>query len=86
MDHWSTFTKTEQFAAIGAEVVRASLWEYKDTDKFLGALERAFALIDASLDDPKWKREIGILLYVRDEIGKFYANQKSGIGTLYAAL
>lgn len=86
VERWRQLTKNDQFAAISAEVVRAKIWENKNKNNFLGALERAFELIDLSLDDPQWASELYVLLYVRDEIGKFYVRQKSGIEKLYAAL
>lgn len=86
MNNWEKFTKSEQLAAIGAEVVRASIWEEKDKSKFMGALERALALIDASIDDPQWKGELYTPLYLRDEVGKYYAGEQRGIATLRAAM
>jgi len=53
MSNWEKFSKNEQLAAIGAEIARASIWENKDRDKFIGALERALSLINEAIDDPK---------------------------------
>ena len=38
--HWQQFTRNDQLLAISAEIVRASIWEQKDREKFVGALER----------------------------------------------
>ncbi|OGZ00057.1 MAG: hypothetical protein A2945_00005 [Candidatus Liptonbacteria bacterium RIFCSPLOWO2_01_FULL_52_25] len=84
--HWQQFTRNDQLLAISAEIVRASIWEQKDREKFVGALERAFALIDASLDDPRWQSELSELLCLRDEIGKYYCGERRGIGALSAAM
>lgn len=86
IERWRQFTKNDQFAAIGAEVVRASIWENKDRPKFLGAIERALALVDASIDDPRWKDELCALLGLREEIGRYYIGERRGITALYAAL
>lgn len=86
MDKWRQFTKNEQFAAIGAEILRASIWEDKDKEKFLGALTRALALIDAAIDDPKWENELAAPLYLREEVGRYYAGLARGISALSAAM
>ena len=83
---WQKFSKNEQIAAIGAEIFRASIWEEKDRGKFLSALERALALADAAIDDQKWIDEIAVPLYLREEIGKYYAGLRKGAGALYAAM
>ena len=86
MRSWQQFTKSEQFAAIGAEIVRASIWEGKDKSKFIGALERALGLIDAAIDDPKWQNELTVQLYLREEVGKYYIGERRGIAALRAAM
>ncbi len=83
---WQRFSKNEQLAAIGAEVFRASIWENKDRDKFLGALERALALADAAIDDRKWKGELAAILFLREEIGKHYSGLKKNVASLCAVI
>jgi hypothetical protein len=79
---WRKFNKNEQYAAIGAEIVRASIWENKDKGRFFGALERALALLDAAIDDPQWKNELLVPLYLREEVGKYYIGERRGIAAL----
>ncbi len=72
---------------IGSEFMRAQVWQYKDRDKFLGALERALALIDMALADKKWKGALSMLLGLRQETAKWYTAQHTGsVSVLYRAL
>lgn len=62
----------EQLLAIGSEVMRAIVWQEKDKDKFHSALERALALVDLCLDEQKWRRYRYALLFLREELSKWY--------------
>lgn len=84
---WEKLTKREQLLNTGAEFMRAKVWQGKDKEKFLLALERALELIDLSLRDSKWQDERLKLLRLRDEVAKFYTFQRiDDVSFLYRAL
>ena len=86
-ERWEKLTKREQLLNIGAEFMRAKVWQDKDEDKFLLALERALELIDLTLSDKKWKGALLALLRLRDDVAKFYAFERSDdVSLLYRAL
>lgn len=85
VSRWTQFSRTEQLAAVGAELMRAAVWENKDKDKFLLAIERSMELISNMLDEKKWKGRYFILLFLRQEIGKFYVGQAHDIQKMYNA-
>lgn len=87
LSRWEKFNKREQLLAIGSEFMRARVWQGKDQEKFLSALERALELIDLTLSDSKWKNNLRMLLGLREEVGKFYiAKRTDDISILYNAL
>jgi len=72
---------------IGSEIMRAKVWQNKNQDKFLSALERGLELIDFSLAASKWKNNLFVLLYLRDKISEFYVGlAKYNIEILYQSL
>lgn len=84
---WQTFTKSQQMLFIGSELQRAEVWQGKDEKNFCGALERGLALLDLSLDDPKWRGNLSMLLGLRAKMAEFYIGaDKQNIAMLYAAL
>ena len=86
-ERWEKLTKREQLLNIGAEFMRAKVWQGKDKEKFLLALEISLELIDLTLGDPKWKNGILALSRLRDETAKFYAFERTDdIFFLYAVL
>ena len=87
LNRWKNFTKRKQLLTIGAEFMRAKIWQGKDQEKFLLALERALELIDLMIQDAKWRDNIRMLLGLREEVGKFYiAKRTDSISLLYNAL
>lgn len=87
ISRWVGFSKSEQLLFIASEFDRARIWQREDKEKFLLALERALELIDLSLADSKWRKDVIQLFTLRDEVAKFYAGlEKGDIGILYQAL
>ena len=70
-DRWRTFSQRDQIGHIGAELLRAgNAGDNADLRRAL--LERALDLIDASLDDPKWRANPLPMLTLRGEVAKAY--------------
>ena len=87
LERWQTFSKSRQLLFIGSELERARVWQYDNENNYKIALERAMELVDLTLQDKKWKSDSYQLLYLRNEIAKYYIGEAtSGIGELYAAL
>ena len=85
-DRFETFSKSQQLLMIGSEIMRAKVWQNKNQDNFLSALERGLELVDFSLADPKWRDQTYILIFLRNKISEFYAGLASyDIETLYKA-
>jgi hypothetical protein len=62
MGQWYTLSLAEQLGNIGSEVGRAANWEKKgNTTQRDHALERAFDLLDLTLDDNRLKQQPGRL-------------------------
>ncbi|PIU99208.1 hypothetical protein COS59_00960 [Candidatus Wolfebacteria bacterium CG03_land_8_20_14_0_80_36_15] len=86
-ERFNTFLKSQQLLMIGSEIMRAKVWQNKNQDKFLSALERGLELIDFSLAASKWKNNLFVLLYLRDKISEFYVGlAKYNIEILYQSL
>lgn len=87
INRWKNFTKRQQLLTIGAEFLRAKVWQGKSQQNFTLALERALELIDLTISDKKWKENILMLLRIREEVAKFYTLQRTDdISLLYNAL
>ncbi len=67
-ERWNTFSKSQQIGHIGAELMRAKVWQDKKREYFLDALTQGMALIHLSLGDPKWQSEIHMLEGLRKEM------------------
>lgn len=84
IERWRNFTKSQQFLIIGSELMRAKTWQKKDREKFTSALERALDLIDLTLCDNKWQNNLSMILWLREEIAKFYTSKRTDdISSLY---
>lgn len=87
LNRWKNFTQHEQLLMIGSEFMRAKVWQKKDQEKFLSALERALILIDLTLSDSKWENKLRMILGLREETAKFYTTKcADDISLLYNAL
>lgn len=72
---WNQFSKDTQLKHIAAELSRATQASLRgNSDWVAGAYERAISMIDASLDDPRWKDK-KLLYQLRDAIAALYAGQ-----------
>ena len=58
LNRWKNFEKRQQLLMLGAEFMRAKVWQGKDQENFLSALERALELIDLTLADEKWRANL----------------------------
>ncbi len=86
-ERWQSFSKSQQLLMIGSEIIRAKVWQGKDSEKFKFALEQALELLDLSLSDARWKGSFYMLLWLREELAKYYLGQETrDIGILYNAL
>lgn len=72
LSRWQTFTKHQQLLMIGSEIARAHTWQGKDVEKFRGALERAFPLVDFARRDPQWGEQSAMFDVLRDELDRYY--------------
>ena len=87
LNRWKNFTKHQQLSAIGAEFMRAEVWQGKNQDNFLSALERVLGLIDQTILDEKWRSSILSTLRLREEVAKFYVGERTDdISSLYKVL
>lgn len=87
LERWQKFSKGQQIGAIGAELMRAKLFQEKDKKEFLSAIERTIELIDLSLEDNRWQGWRSMLLGFRDEICKFYLGiNKNSIDFIFSGL
>lgn len=77
LSRWEKFSKNQQLLMIGSEFLRAKTWQYKDKEKFFSALERALELIDLTLQDFRWKRNLRMILKLRELVGQFYTRQRT---------
>lgn len=77
LDDWIKFSKGQQMGAIAAEITRAKVWQEKDKNHFLSAMERALNLIDLTLEDGRWRNWRSMLFWLRDEVAKIYSGQSS---------
>lgn len=71
---------------IGAELERARIWE-ADNEKFKAALARTLEIIDTMIEDDRWRAQMAMLLYFREEIAKRYLGKPGyEVAKLYQAL
>lgn len=85
LERWITLRPRDQLGHIGAELTRAAL-AAPDRDMQCALLERAFALIDLSLDDPQWRQDVLQLLTLRDLVAQAYLGDTPALDRAIAAL
>lgn len=82
LEKWFSYPKGQQILMIGNELNRAANWIKKrqnlETDM---CYERAFELIDLTVEDSKWKGHLRELLRLREILAELYL-QKSKDGKL----
>lgn len=73
---WNSFPKGQQLLMIASELSRAGKWiERHDVFAVQQCDERAFELIDLTLEDPKWKGGIRELCRFRELLAERYHSQ-----------
>jgi hypothetical protein len=73
LEKWQKFPKETQILNIASEFSRAKHWlGKKDKDEVLNCLDRAFELIDLTVNDFKWGDSLKELLRFRDILAEFY--------------
>ncbi len=88
LERWQTFSKREQLLFIGSEFERARVSEREGNREYLcGALTRAIALIDITLQDKKWRSEVPMLEGLKDAVQEFITDaSRRGVAMLYQIL
>ena len=77
----------DQIAAIGAEIMRARVWEDEhDKEKTATALERALELTDLTINDARSRDRRRMLLGLRNELAEAYSGTYKDFMFLYNAL
>ena len=79
-ERWQKFSKEEQILNIAAELSRAKFWlEKKNEEQILNCLNRAFELIDLTINAFKNQRALKELLRFREVLAQFYINEDKNI-------
>lgn len=73
-ERWNSFSKRDQILNIGAELQRAKNW--LEEKQVMNCLDRAFELLDLTLNDKRWKKRELFLL--REALAGFYSKEKKG--------
>lgn len=77
---WQALSQEKQILNIAAEFSRAKNWlAKKQINEFLNCLNRAFELIDLSINDPSWRNKLNELLRLREILAKFYWQKNKNI-------
>ncbi len=72
-EKWSKLSKKDQILNIAAELSRATHWlEKDDFESAKDCYERAFELVDLTLDDNRWKGNRRELARFREVLASFY--------------
>ena len=80
-EKWQGFSKEDQILNIAAEFARAKNGMIDNDEKYvLDCLNRAFELLDLTINDPRWHRGLNELLRLRDVLAQFYIQVKQGNG------
>lgn len=70
---WQSLSQERQILNIAAEFSRAKNWLVKkQTNEVLYCLNRAFELIDLTINDPRWQKSLNELLRLREILANFY--------------
>ncbi len=80
VEKWATYTKGQQVLMIANEINRAKNWILKKQDtETNNAYERAFELIDLTVEQPKWGNGIIELLRLREILGSLYISTEKDL-------
>ena len=84
-ERWVTLRPRDQLGHIAAELTRAALAP-PNADLRRVLLERAFELIDLSLDDPRWRPTVLQLLTLRSLVAEAYLGDTPALDRAIAVL
>ena len=75
---WFTLTLDEQLGNVGSEVGRAAKWlRQGDTTQRDKALDRAFELLDLTIQDPRWRHRLKEMCRARELVADtFYGSRE----------
>lgn len=65
-ERWQQFSLAEQLGNAGSETSRALKWRGKDNALYLGALQRAFELIDMTIADVRFRGRLKEIVRLRE--------------------
>lgn len=63
---WQELSLAQQLGNVGSEVSRALRWQERDQKLFQSAIERAFELLDLTIQDVRWRMRLKELVRVRE--------------------
>jgi len=79
-EKWQKFSKEEQFLNIAAELSRAKFWlKEKNKEQVLICLNRAFELLDLTINGSRHQKDLKELLRFRDVLARFYIDEDKNI-------
>jgi len=74
-EKWHSFSKDKQILNIAAEFFRAKNWLEKNSEMATDCFNRAFELLDLTLNDRKWGRGLHELWRFREVLAIFYSKK-----------
>ena len=70
---WQEYTKDKQILSIAAELIRAkNLLLWKKNNEVKQSYERAFELLDLTIEDYNWQHGLKEILRFREAMGELY--------------
>ncbi|MCK4859509.1 MAG: hypothetical protein KAS87_03005 [Candidatus Omnitrophica bacterium] len=79
-EKWQGFSKEDQILNIAAEFSRAKNGLIDNDEKqVLNCLDRAFELLDLTINDSRWRRGLNELLRLRDVLAQFYISKYKSV-------
>ena len=74
---WQKFSREKQILNIASELSRVKFWlERKNEEEILNCLNRAFDLIDLTIDSWRSEKALKELLRFREVLAQFYVNKE----------
>lgn len=86
LERWAALSLRDQMGHIAAEVLRARAVADGDETQARPMIERALALADLSLEDPRWRENPLPFLTLREYLARAYAGERDALDVLCAAL
>lgn len=70
---WKKYTLFEQLGNVGSDVDRAIRWKQKGNEEYFRAsFDRALELMDLTIQDCRWKKQLKELCRARDSICDYF--------------